>query len=636
MLALFRSLANTWLARLFFFALAAAFVGWGVSGRSGMLGGGLSGNDVATVSGRTVTEPELQQEVQMGMRRLAQQFPDPAQLPPGLRQMVVNQSLARLVTQRAIDAEVDRLGLVVPREARDAAVTEMPAFQDPGGKFSRNIYLTLLQNNNLSEQTFLREVSSDIAKNQLLGPIQANVRPSDVLTGLIYSFFNEARTVDEVRLPFAGQPQPAAPADAVLQRFYTNNAARYTAPEYRRVKVVILSPETIGRTLPITEADMRAWLAQHRSEFEADEKRSLQVITADNADIANALAAQWRGGASWAQMQQAAKARGASASELTDTTARGVPSPELARAAFAAAPGTVVGPLTEPLGVQILKVTGVTPAKHADFDALKDTIRSRLGAERAADLIDARSQKLQDLFAGGSHIDEVPADLGAAGVEGTLDALGNTPDGTPAPIPGSAELRQKIIADAFKAHQGDPVELTEGPDHAWYAIAVQSITKPALKPFDQVRTQVLADWRADQIRHAQETEAAKLLGLVRHGESLQQAAWGSGLAVTRTPPLHRNRPTPGVPAEVSQAAFAMAPGQAQMIETNEGFIVAALATVTKPDPKADPDGFAQVRGQLTQAMAQETLETFAAALRQQGKLTVNQKLLDQMAQQQGE
>ncbi len=632
MLGFFRTLANTWLARIFFLALAAAFVAWGVSGRSGLLGGGMGASDIATVGGRTITQAELDQQVQSEIRRLQQQIPDPAQI-EALRQTIVMQSLQRLVAQRAVDEEADKLGIAVPKSARDQAVYEMPAFQDPSGKFSPAIYQSVLQNNGLSEGRFLADVSADIAHQQLLRPIEANVRPSDTLTALIFQFFNEARTADYVFLPFAGQPDPAAPSDAVLERFYRNNPQRYTAPEYRRIKLVILSPETIGRTLPLSDADMRAWLAAHKSEFEAEEKRSLEVITANDAASANALAQKWRAGASWEQMQAAAKAAGANTATLTDTTERGIPAPELARAAFAAAPGAVTGPITEPLGVQLVKVTAITPAKTADFAALRDTIRKRLGAERAADLVDPRAQKLQDLFAGGAHLDEVPADLGAAGVEGTLDAQGNTPDGTPAPIPGSADLRQRIVADAFKASPSDQPQLVEGPDHAWYALQVEGITKPALKPLDQVRTQVLADWRADQIRHSQEAAATHLLGLARH-EGLTQAAWGSGVQVARTPELFRNRPAPGLPAEMKPAIFAMKPGEAHMLETNKGFYVVALATVKVPDPKSDPTAFEQTRDQLTQALSQDTLQSFAEGLQDAAHVSLNAKALQAMVQQQ--
>ena len=66
----------------------------------------------------------------------------------------------------------------------------------------------------------------------------------------------------------------------------------------------------------------------------------------------------------------------------------------------------------------MVRVTAITPAKNPTEADLHDKIRETVGTEKAADLIDARAQKLQDLFAGGSHIDEVPADIGAVGVQG--------------------------------------------------------------------------------------------------------------------------------------------------------------------------------------------------------------------------
>ena len=51
-----------------------------------------------------------------------------------------------------------------------------------------------------------------------------------------------------------------------------------------------------------------------------------------------------------------------------------------------------------------------------------------------------RANKVDDLLASGAPLDELPGDLGLAGVTGTLDAQGNTPDGTPAPIPGAGRV----------------------------------------------------------------------------------------------------------------------------------------------------------------------------------------------------
>jgi peptidyl-prolyl cis-trans isomerase D len=597
---------------------------------------GAGSGAIATVGGHDITPAQFQQEFQIGWRRVVERFPDPSQIPPDMRHSVAQQTLDKLVTQQALADEVKRLALTVPDSAVRQSVFATQGFQGPDGSFSRPIFLQLLQNNGLTEASYLDLVRQDLAQNQLLGAVQASVVPSGLLTNLVFTYMNEKRQADTVLLPFAGQAPPTDPGDTVLRRFYDNNAPRYTAPEYRHIKAVVLSPDTIARGLSLSDADMKAWFAQHQAEFKAPEKRSLQVVTTSTADLAKTLAAEWTGGASWEAIQAAAKAAGASAASLDDTTRSGVPSPELAKAAFAAALDSVTGPIQEPLGFQLVRVTKIDPARNPGFADLTETIRQRLGAEKAADLIDARAQKFQDVFAGGAKIDEIPSDLGAAGAEGTLDAQGNTLDGTPAPLPAKGDLRQQIIAAAFKTNPGDAIQPTEGPQHAWYAVAVDSVTKPALKPFDTVRGQVLADWQHDQIRHTQETAAAKLLTLVKSGQSLTSAAWGSGLTVSQIPPLERNRPQDGIPAELIQTIFTLRVGQATMVETNAGFMVASLAKIIKPDPKTDAGGLEQATKGLTSALRDDVFLSYAQALRTAAKPTVNAQALERLIQQDAE
>ena len=110
--------------------------------------------------------------------------------------------------------------------------------------------------------------------------------------------------------------------------------------------------------------------------------------------------------------------------------------------------------------------------------------------------------------------------------------------------------------------------------------AVDEVTKPAAQaPSTRCAPRVLADWQAEQVRHAVESEAAKLLATVNGGQTMLNAAWGSGQQVNRSPVLHRNQRTNGVSAELNQLIFTLKPGQATMVESNAGFIVARLAQV---------------------------------------------------------
>ncbi len=634
MLASFRRFANTWPARILFLVLVAAFASWGIADVVRNIGAGSGA--VATVQGHDITPSDFMQEYDGMLRRYAEQIPDPTQIPPELKERVAMQTLQKLVTQQALADQVGRMGLTVPDSQVRDTVFAMAEFQGTDGKFSRPLMMQVLSTNHLTETRFLDLVRSDIAQNQLLQSAGAAAAPSKLLTGLVYRYLNEKRTADMVVLPFAGQPLPPAPGQATLRRFYDNNPGRYSAPEYRHIKAVILSPDTIGRSLTVTDAELKTYFTAHKADYVSAEQRALQVITAGSAAAGNALATQWKAGASWEAMQAAAKAQGASAVDLPLSTPAQVPSPELAKAAFAAPANVVSGPVAEPLGVQIFRVTAMQPAKNPSFESLHEVLQGKVAAEKALDVIDARAQKLQDLFAGGAKIDEVPADIGAVGAEGTLDSQGKTQDGTPAPLPAPANIRQQIIDTAFKTNPGDAIQPVEGPDHVWFAVAVDSITKPTKRPFELVQAQVFSDWQADQVHHRQEAEGTHLLGLVKGGQTLQSASWGSGLQVTLTPKLSRGQPQGDVPAELVQRLFTLKPGEGTMIETNKGFVVATLADIITSDGKDDSAGMSQALSGLTHALHDDYLSIYAVAVRQAAKPVLRPNVAMSLVTQPGE
>jgi peptidyl-prolyl cis-trans isomerase D len=368
MLASFRRFANTWPARILFLVLVAAFASWGVADVVRNIGAGSGA--VATVQGHDISPTEFMQEYDGMLRRYAQQIPDPTQIPPEMKQRVAMQTLEKLVTQQALADQAQKLGIIVPDNQVRDTVFGMSEFQGTDGKFSKPQMMQILSTNHLTELHFLDLIRADIAQNQLLQSTGVASTPSKLLTGLVYRYLNEKRRANMVVLPFAGQPLPPAPTQAVLHRFYDNNPNRYSAPEYRHIKAVILSPDTIGRSLSVSDADLKAYFVQHKADYVSPEQRALQVITASSATSGTGLAALWKSGISWDAMQAAAKAQGATAVDLPLSTPEQVPSPELAKAAFAATLNAVTGPVTEPLGVQIFRVTAIQPARNPSFESL--------------------------------------------------------------------------------------------------------------------------------------------------------------------------------------------------------------------------------------------------------------------------
>jgi peptidyl-prolyl cis-trans isomerase D len=295
-------------------------------------------------------------------------------------------------------------------------------------------------------------------------------------------------------------------------------------------------------------------------------------------------------------------------------------------------------PVTSPLGVYVIKVTKVTGGGGKTFEQARDELRARVVAEKAADLIDDRSSKIDQLLASGTALDNLPADLGVAAVTGTLDAQGNTAEGKPAPIPGPAALKTALVAAAFAMKPGDPPQLTQtAPEGdaalSYFAVEVEKITPPTEKPFADVADAVKADWTKDAIRREQDVEAARMLGAVQDGQSFEDAATVAGVTIRHLAPVGRAEPVEGVPAPLIKPLFALTKkGEVTMIETPDGFAVAQLTEIQVPDPNADPIGFGQIRDALDKEMAQDIQAVFVTAVRERAKWTVNRKAIDQLAQ----
>jgi peptidyl-prolyl cis-trans isomerase D len=630
MISAFRRYLDTWVVRLLFVVLVLSFAVWGVGDVVRNLGRDTA---AARVGGRSIEVPEVQEAFQRQLAQVSRMMRDKMEPTPEIRRMVLNQTVDRLVTQAAIMQEAQRLGIVVPDDEVRRTVYEIPAFRGPNGHFDMNTFQGALRNAGLTEPRFLAMARADLANRQLMEAVRAGVEPPDTLTRAVVEFQGEKRSADMVELPFATAPRPEPPAEAALQRFWENHPDLYSTPEYRRVKIVILSPQTVAKDIEVSPEDLRAAYDQHKAEYVTPPKRSAQVVTAPDQARAAALAAEWRRGADWERMQLAAKEAGGTAVALDDATREEFPSPELGTAVFDAAPESVSDPVKSPFGWDVVRVLKVTPGSDRSFEEAREALRDRVVAERAADLLYERANKLDNLLASGTGLDQLANDLGLAAMTGTLDARGQTMDGQPVPIPGPTELRDAIVQAAFQTPKGEPPRLTEvqtppSGGSAYYAETVEDIVPSARKPFETVRDQVLADWTKDAVRHAREQEAAKLLADVKGGQSLQDAATVAGLTVRRTPLTGRTEPSEGVPAQLVGPLFRMAPGEPTMVETPDGFVVAVAGEIERPDPASDPAGFARAREGLARAMGDDAELVFASALRDRANPRVNQRVLD--------
>jgi peptidyl-prolyl cis-trans isomerase D len=284
-----------------------------------------------------------------------------------------------------------------------------------------------------------------------------------------------------------------------------------------------------------------------------------------------------------------------------------------------------------------VQVTKVTSGNTVPFDQAKAGLRDRLLASKAADLMYERANKIDQVLGNGGNFDEIPGDLGVAGMSGTLDAAGMTTAGQSAPIPGPAELRKAIIASAFEARQGDPPQLVEvqtpsAGGSAYYALMVESIEPPAAKPFATVKDQVAEDWKQDQRHKAADKAATAMMTAAQGGKSFSDAALIAGVSPKLSPAITRDEQNPEVPPELQRVMFSLKSGETTMVEVPDGFVVAKVVEVIKPDPAQDKAGFEKIKATLNRSLGSDLANEFADAARARAKPQINQANYDSIVQ----
>ena len=634
MLTALRRYLETWPVRIFFGIMVIAFVIWGVGDVVRQVG---TRTYVAKLGGETIEPAQFQETFQRNMGLMERKLPQGQDVTPAMRRQVADQTLDQMVGQIALDQEIARLRLVVPDDALRAAIFAMPQFHGTDGKFDRSRLEALLRANNMAEPQFVALMRQQIASQQLLGAVIAGVTAPPTLTNAVFAFQEEQRSALMAEFPFAAQPAPPQPTDAELTRWYQNHPTSYQVPEFRRIKAVVLTPETLAKTLTASDDELHAYYEAHRSDYVVPARRSLQVVVLQDEAKAKALAQSWSGGADWAAIQKQAETDGGNAVTLDKTTEAGVPDPTLASAAFAAQPDSVGGPVKTSLGWDVFKVTAATAGSSQSFAEVQNTIRDQVLQQKAASQIYDVVNKVDDTLGTGVGLDKLPSGTGLAGVQGTLDAQGNTPSGDPAPIPGPPELKQALVDAAFKtAANQPPAQLTEVPlpppgGSAFYALTVESVTPPHVKPFADVKDQVTADWTAAARQKEAEEQATKVLTAVQGGESLADAATTAGATVRQTALVTRSSTSDSAPDQVQQALFGLKAKQPTMVSTAEEYIVLMPDKIETPKPAEDKTAYDAISGVLKQSLTTDVTATIAHALRERANPQINQPVFDSFA-----
>ena len=604
MLDALRKGAGTWVAKLFIALLILSFAVWGVSGFLT----GVGQNTVAKVGDTEVSVVDFDRTYRQDLNRLAQQFGRQLTPAEGAALGIPQQSLGKLVAEAAMDSTAQTLKLGVSDEQLAEIIQSDPAFRGANGQYDRNRLQAVLQQNGYSEDEFVVQRREVAERGQLAEGIAGSMKAPISYLEALDAYQSETRTADYLLVTPQFIGEIADPSEDTLKAYFEEKKADFRAPEYREITYVALTPEAVARPQDISEEDARAEYERRIDDFSQPERRRVRQLSFPTKEAADEAAAELAEGKTFEDLM--------SERNLTSNdVALGVMTRSdfldeaIGDAVFALDAGATSGAVDGRFSTLIVNVEEILPESVKPFEEVKDTIVTELAREQAEREILDLLDEIEDAIAGGATLPEV-GERFALEVEtpAAFDASGKGEDGSDVSLPQAEDL----LSATFESDVGIVNDVLQLGAQGFLWFDVTNVNPARDRTLDEVRADVIAAWKKDELSKRLSDAAADLRARAESGTPFIALAADTGLEIKIASDLKRNTPSGDFGREAVAAAFSGPVGTTAVTETADGLgrLVLKVTGANVPDFNADSPEVAALETQLSQQIQDTVLGQF--------------------------
>jgi peptidyl-prolyl cis-trans isomerase D len=589
---------------------------------------GFGQSTLAKVGHTEISTEQFRQLYTDRLQQIGRQFGRPLTPDQARAFGIDRQVLQQAIAEAALDEEARRLGLGQSDAETKRVIFSDPNFKGASGAFDPARFEAAIRQFGFSEQRYFADQRRVSLRRQIAGTISAGLEPPKAMIEALSRFQNEQRSIEYVKLDAAQAGTIDPPSPEALAGYFDDHKTQFRAPEYRKLVYVAITPEDIGKWSEVSDEDAKKLFEQRRDKLGTPEKREVSQIVFPNAE--EAMAARNRIG-SGLSFDDLAKERGLGPTDvdLGLITKSEIVDPAIADAAFALPSGEVSQPVQGKFGVVLVKIGKVEPGVEPDYASLAPGLKKEIATERARASVADLRDKMEDERGGGASVIEAAQKLGLTAV--TIDAVdrsGRLPNGQLATnIPRGLD----VVSQAFSSDVGvdnDPLQFNGG--YVWYDVL--GITPSRERNLDEVKDQVEARWREDQIAGRLRTKATDMVQKLDQGGKLADEATAAGLKVETAASFKRDATPPGVPASAVAAAFRTAKdgaGQIQGAGPSE-WIVFRVTDISVPPVDLASDDVKKMKETLQRGLTDEQIAEYVTKLETDIGTTINEAAFAQV------
>ena len=589
--------------------LIVALAGFGVSGFGGSV------RSVAAVGQSEVETSTYGRALQNELSQISQARGETMTFAEAQALGLDRSILQGLLGQAALDESARLAGLSVGDDAVSEQILNLPNFTGPDGQFDRQAYEFALDNIGWTVNQFEESIRRDISRSLLQAALVGGLQPQPAFTDSLYSYVAERRAFTYAVLGEEDLDTPVPdPDDAAARAYYDAHPEQFTAPETRRITYAYLTPEMLADNVELDEAALRALYEERGEIYNRPAMRLVDRLAfADEAAATEAMRAIEAGETSFDDL---VAERGLTAGDVDLDTVTEAELDTAGAEVFALTEPGVVGPLDTMVGPALFRVNAILVAQTTPFEEALPDLREELANQRARRLIEDEIEPLDDLLAGGATVEELgdESDMQV----GTLDWPGESFDG----IAGYGAFQ----AAAAQVSQDDFPEIGVLEDGGIFALRLDEIVPPTLRPFETVVENAQDGARAEQVKEALQSRSEEIVARLNEGEDFVAL----GVTAFTNAGLTRNDFLDDLPESVLPTLFEMDPGDVELIEGAETLVVLRLDQIRAADLSDDTATAIRERlnGEVAESMAQDILTQYARSVQREAGISVNDAALN--------
>ena len=611
MISSIRSRINSKFGAIFALAfiglIAIAFALGDVSGSGNF--GGLSGGNVARVGNKNITLSDLNESLENQLRAERQNNPtlDMTQFVDGGG---LDATLTQLINRYAITVFGEKYGVAVSKRLVDSEIRKIPGAMGLDGKFSADAFRAFAQQIGVSEKAIRNDLTQNLFAQQILPAAASGPAAPDGMILPYASLMLEQRAGQIASIPATAFLPTRPPSEAVLAKFYSDNAIKFTIPEKRAVSYAIFGRDIIAQRAKPSEADIAAYYKANAAQFAASQTRNISQVIVPTEAAAKSVVAQVAAGKSLAAVAGELGLSVATTASVTKDSLTNSTTAAVASAVFAAAQGSIATPARGKLGWTVIRVDAINNVAAKSLAAARADIEKELLKTRSETMLTEMTAEIEDAFADGATISDVAKQNGLT-VNSSPKLLATGQDiSNPAykPIPEMAAM----LPAAFQMETNGAAQLIElVPGEKFAMIAVANFEEAAPPPLNGVRSIVQQQWALSEGAKGARAAANALRKAVDAGQPLQTALAAAAikgaqverLSGTRADISREGQP---VPPPLSMM-FAMKKGTAKILAAggDRGWYVVHLNDIIKGDARGNVPMLMARKQELSGILQQE-------------------------------